>query len=101
MRFAVQIAVSTDLLASAAETVDAWAPLASHPNLSCPRGAFASGELGGGVALYLVYPLWPCAISLEQAHLLPTSGPSGARDRTYMGYDRFHGRCFLALHKML
>ena len=80
MRAAAQMPVSAELLASAAETVDAWAPLASHPNLSCPRGAFASGELGGGVALFLVYPLWPCAITLEQAHLLPTSGPSGARD---------------------
>ncbi|KAK9830883.1 hypothetical protein WJX81_001688 [Elliptochloris bilobata] len=72
-----QMPMSADLLAAAAEKVEAWAPLAQHPNLSCPCGAFASGELGGGVALFLVSPLWPCAVTLEQAHLLPTSGPSG------------------------
>ncbi len=70
--------MSSDLLAAAAEVVDAWAPLAAHPNLGCPRGAFASGELGGGVALFLAHAFQPCALTLEQVHLLPTSGPSGA-----------------------
>lgn len=74
-----QVPVSADLLAAAAEVVEAWAPLAAHPNLGCPRGAFASGELGGGVALFLSHAFWPCALTLEQAHLLPASGPSGAR----------------------
>ena len=73
-----QVPVSSDLLAAAAEVVDAWAPLAAHPNLGCPRGAFASGELGGGVALFLAHAFQPCALTLEQVHLLPTSGPCGA-----------------------
>ena len=73
-----QVPVSADLLAAAAEVVDAWAPLAAHPNMGCPCGAFASGELGGGVALFLAHGFWPCAVTLEQAHLMPVAGPSGA-----------------------
>ena len=72
--FPVQVAPSAELLAAAAEVVQAWSGLGSHPNLVIPRGAFVTGELDGAPALVFAHALHPAAITLEQAHLLPGAG---------------------------
>ena len=75
-----------DLVAAARASLAAWAPLAGHPNLATPVGAFVSSDWagpGGGPgpgapALWFVHELFPGAASLAAAHLHPIATPSGA-----------------------
>lgn len=75
-----------DLVAAARSALAAWAPLAGHPNLAVPTGAFVSGDWagpGGGPgpgppALWFVHELFPGAAPLAAAHLHPIATPSGA-----------------------
>ena len=69
------MAPSAELLAAAADVVQAWAGLGSHPNLVVPRAAFVTGELeGNALALVFAHAFHPAAVTLEQAHLLPSAG---------------------------
>lgn len=70
----MQVPPSAELAASAQEIVHSWSPLSSHPNLNVPRASFITGEFEGGSALVVGHAFHPTAITLDQAHLQPTSG---------------------------
>ncbi|BDA44294.1 PAN2-PAN3 deadenylation complex subunit pan3 at C-terminar half [Coccomyxa sp. Obi] len=68
-----QVPPSAELAGTAQEIVQSWSPLSSHPNLNVPRASFISAEFEGGPALVLGHAFHPTAITLDQAHLQPTS----------------------------
>ena len=70
----MQVPPSPELATSAQEAVQSWSPLSSHPNLLVPRASFITGELEGGPALVFAHAFHPTAVTLDQAHLQPTSG---------------------------
>ncbi|DBA77365.1 hypothetical protein WJX79_005205 [Trebouxia sp. C0005] len=72
-----QVAPSQAVLMSGQEAVETWRPLAHHPGLICPRAAFVSDEVGGRPSLFFVHEHMPGAVTLEQAHMQPQSGPAG------------------------
>jgi len=74
---AQQLVPTGDLLASAQQAVEAWSPLAAHPNLVVPRHAFVSAEIDATPALFLVHELHPAAVTLKQAHLQPATSAAG------------------------
>ena len=72
-----QVPPTPDMVAAAAMTVETWAPLGMHPALSVPRAAFASNELDDVPALVIAHDFYPCAQTLQAAHLQPVATPSG------------------------
>ncbi|DBA97440.1 TPA: PAB-dependent poly(A)-specific ribonuclease subunit 3, variant 2 [Trebouxia sp. C0004] len=72
-----QVAPSQAVVMSGQEAVETWRPLAHHPGLICPRAAFVSDEVGGRPSLFFVHDHMPGAVTLEQAHMQPQSGPAG------------------------
>ena len=72
-----QVAPSSELLLHANQVIDAWSVLGLHPNLSVPRLAFITGEIGGRPSLYLAYDFYAAAITLEAAHMQPQVTPNG------------------------
>jgi hypothetical protein len=73
----VQVIPTGELVARARHLVDVWSPVSYHPNLVALRGAFVSSELDGHDALIFVHDYHPGAMTLEQAHLQPTTTASG------------------------
>lgn len=69
----MQLVPTGDLLASAQQAVEAWSPLAAHPNLVVPRHAFVSAEIDATPALFLVHELHPAAVRVP--HFTLQSSP--------------------------
>ena len=53
---------NADNLIAAREAVDAWQPLAGHPNVAALRVAFVNSDIGGAAALYLAHEYHPGAV---------------------------------------
>lgn len=53
---------SAEQYAGVRETLEAWQPLSSHPNIAALRSAFVSSEIGGSAALYIVHDYHPGAV---------------------------------------
>lgn len=51
--------------------------LGLHPNISVPRAAFVTAELGGRLCLYIAYDFYAGAVTLEAAHLQPQVTANG------------------------
>lgn len=67
----MQLVPTGDLLASAQQAVEAWSPLAAHPNLVVPRHAFVSAEIDATPALFLVHELHPAAVRAPTSNSAP------------------------------
>jgi hypothetical protein len=76
-RTPAQVSPSPELLAHANQVIEAWSLLSLHPNLSTPRLAFVSLEIGGQPCLYLGHDYHPAAATLEASHLQPQVTASG------------------------
>ena len=53
---------SAEQYAAVREALEAWQPLASHPNIAALRSAFVSSEVLGTPALYVVHDYHPGAV---------------------------------------
>ena len=68
-----QVLPTAELLAASEAVVHRWAPVANHPNIVGLREVFASDEwMDATPAIFLSYDYYPGALTLEQAHVLPT-----------------------------
>lgn len=54
-----------------------WEPVSNHPNVTGLREAFVSSEWEGSPSLYFSHDYHPAAVTLEQAHILPTHTQQG------------------------
>lgn len=72
-----QVLPTAELLAAADAAVERWGPVSNHPNIVGLREAFVSDEIDDSPALFLSYDYYPGALTLEQAHVLPTHTPQG------------------------
>lgn len=72
-----QVLPSGELLSNARQAVELWSQLSGHPGLVCPREVFVTADLDGSPSLVVAHPYHPGAITVAQAHLLPTQTASG------------------------
>jgi PAB-dependent poly(A)-specific ribonuclease subunit 3 len=72
-----QVLPTAELLAAAETAVEQWAPISNHPNIVGFREIFVSDEIDSTPAIFLTYDYHPGALSLEQAHILPTHTANG------------------------
>ncbi len=88
----MQVIPTADMLTLAQQAVEAWAPLAGQPHLNPLRGALISADLGGIPSLILAHDYHPAAVSLEAAHLLPTTSASGLVSSWLLSFNDALGR---------
>ena len=68
---------TAELLGAADAAVERWVPVSNHPNIVGLREVFVSDEIDDSPALFLSHDYYPGAITLEQAHVLPTHTAQG------------------------
>ena len=67
----MQIQPSAELKQFADEVVEAWKPVALHPNLLVPKSAFIALDQSERPILHVAHNYHPGATTLEAAHLIP------------------------------
>ncbi|KAL4547792.1 hypothetical protein Ndes2526B_g07023 [Nannochloris sp. 'desiccata'] len=72
-----QVLPTAELLAAAEAAVNRWAIVSNHSNIVGFREIFVSDEIESTPAIFLTYDYHAGALSLEQAHMLPTHTAQG------------------------
>jgi PAB-dependent poly(A)-specific ribonuclease subunit 3 len=72
-----QVLPTAELLAAAEAAVERWAIVSNHSNIVGFREIFVSDEIDSTPAIFLTYDYHAGALSLEQAHMLPTHTAQG------------------------
>lgn len=72
-----QVLPTAELVSAAREVVKSWAHIAPTPTFVALRGAFVSNEVEHQPSLFFIHDYHPGALTLEQAHLQPTTTSSG------------------------
>jgi len=72
-----QVIPTSELLTQARQAVEAWTPVTNHPHLVGLRSAFVSSELDSSNSMFFVHDYHPGALTLAQAHLMPSTAANG------------------------
>jgi PAB-dependent poly(A)-specific ribonuclease subunit 3 len=72
-----QVLPTAELLAAAEAAVERWSIVSNHSNIVGFREIFVSDEIDSTPAIFLTYDYHAGALSLEQAHMLPTHTAQG------------------------